>query len=196
MTHRRCIFVNPTVGRGPRRCALRNSTNLKSSLSVDFRSFVCAPAAVTHTKMYRLFPRGWGIRASLWEGIQDFEKQPRGGFSLVALRKAGGARSVTEGERGRKEDKEAPPLRISHTHSPPPPMAEPFLAAARSRSGSDNRLGCHSLPSRRFATSQGRLGQARALTTVQVVIHYPSCLQCFLLYAERSTGTLSPNGSE
>ena len=29
---------------GARRCALRNSTNLKSSLSVDFRSFVCAPA--------------------------------------------------------------------------------------------------------------------------------------------------------
>ena len=28
------------------------------------------------------------------------------------------------------------------------------LAAARSRSGSDNRSGCHSLPSRRFATSR------------------------------------------
>ena len=75
--------------------------------------------------MHRLFPRGWGVRASLREGIQDFEKQPRGGFSLVALRKAGGARSVTEGERGRKEYEDAPPLRISHTHSPPPPMAEP-----------------------------------------------------------------------
>ena len=41
---------------------------------------------------------------------------------------------------------DAPPLRISHTHSPPPPMAEPFSL---------------------------RLGHARALTTVQVVIHYP-----------------------
>ena len=43
---RRCLFA---VGRGPRRCALRNSTNQKSSLSVDFRSFVCAPAAERNT---------------------------------------------------------------------------------------------------------------------------------------------------
>ena len=32
-----------------------------------------------------------------------------------------------------------------------------FLAAARSRSGSNNRSGCYSLPSRRFATSRRRL---------------------------------------
>ena len=31
-------------------------------------------------------------------------------------------------------------------------MAVEVLAAARSRSGSDSHLGCHSLPSRRFAT--------------------------------------------
>ena len=33
----------------------------------------------------------------------------------------------------------------------------PFLAAARSRSGSDSPPGCHSTPSRRFATHRGRL---------------------------------------
>ena len=47
------------------------------------------------------------IRASLWEG--------------------GGARSVTEGERGRKEGEDATPLRFLHTQAPPPPMAEPPL---------------------------------------------------------------------
>ena len=40
------FLPRPTVGRGPRRYALRNSTNQKSSLMVDFRSFVCAPADV------------------------------------------------------------------------------------------------------------------------------------------------------
>ena len=32
----------------------------------------------------------------------------------------------------------------------------PCLAAARARSGSDSHLGCHSIPSRRFATLWGR----------------------------------------
>ena len=36
-------------------------------------------------------------------------------------------------------------------------LAPPFLAAARSRSGSDSPPGCHSTPSRRFATHRGRL---------------------------------------
>ena len=40
-------------------------------------------------------------------------------------------------------------------HSPSVAMRQ-LLAAARSRSGSDNRSGCHSLPSRRFATSRRR----------------------------------------
>ena len=59
------------------------------------------------------------IRASLWEGIQDFEKQPKGGFSLVALRKAGGARSGTDGERGSSDNEDATPRRLSHTPAPP-----------------------------------------------------------------------------
>ena len=37
-------------------------------------------------------------------------------------------------------------------HPHPSCKQDTFLAAARSRSGSDNRSGCHSLPSRRFAT--------------------------------------------
>ena len=37
------------------------------------------------------------------------------------------------------------------------PMAATFLAVARSRSGSDSPQGCHSFPSRRFATHWRRL---------------------------------------
>ena len=39
------------------------------------------------------------------------------------------------------------------------------LAAARSRSGSDTPPACHSLPSRRFATSQREADKAVALAT-------------------------------
>ena len=37
------------------------------------------------------------------------------------------------------------------------PTAATFLAAARSRSGSDSPPDCHSTPSRRFATRRARL---------------------------------------
>ena len=37
------------------------------------------------------------------------------------------------------------------------PFCATCLAAARSRSGSDSRLGCHSIPSRRFTTRSERL---------------------------------------
>ena len=56
--------------------------------------------------------------------------------------------------------------RLGVASSPPycrillPPQAVPRLAEARSRSGSDTPPACHSLPSRRFATSQREADKA------------------------------------
>ena len=95
----------------------------------------------------------------LWDIPSKAPADPRRGDSRIARRKKDeDASSVPkrlgfmslpfEGREGWGvcEYEDAPPLRISHTHSPPPPMAEPFSL---------------------------RLGHARVLTTVQVVSHYP-----------------------
>ena len=61
----------------------------------------------------------------------------------------GGLRSKTEGECGTFKYAIAIVCAFSLTR-----LCRERLAAARARSGSDSHLGCHSIPSRRFTTSQ------------------------------------------
>ena len=67
--------------------------------------------------------------------------------------------------------------RLIHTERPHPSRpATPCLAAARSRSGSDSRLGCHSLPSRAsLPTGEGyasRRGGCFVLMSVVTLTRY------------------------
>ena len=63
----------------------------------------------------------------------------------------GGLRSKTEGECGTFKSAITIVYAFSLTR-----LCRERLAAARSRSGTDSHLGCHSIPSSRFATSQGK----------------------------------------
>ena len=139
-TGSRDIFALFAFGRGAK-LRTHNSTNQKSSLSVDFRSFVWTPPL-----------RGTDSRNGEGIPFHGGSKPPPYGWDTEGvLSVLVGCDNLCLPFEGREgwgvcEYEDAPPLRISHTHSPPPPMAEPFSL---------------------------RLGHARALTTVQVVIHSP-----------------------
>ena len=78
----------------------------------------------------------------------------RGRVYAASLREGGVARSVTEGECGSRDFRSCnAEAFFSYAGSPCHNVAL-RLAAARSRSGSDTPPACHSLPSRRFATSR------------------------------------------